>query len=55
MAKITFLGNFRVDYTSESHHAKTLESLGHEVVRLQESEIASEDVFKRLLAFSRIG
>jgi hypothetical protein len=49
MAKITFLGNFRVDYTSESHHAKTLESLGHEVVRLQESEATSEDVFNNAI------
>lgn len=46
MAKITFLGNFRVDYTSESHHAKTLESLGHEVIRLQESETTSEVVLE---------
>jgi hypothetical protein len=44
MAKITFLGNFRVDFTSESHHAKTLESLGHEVIRLQESEATAEIV-----------
>jgi hypothetical protein len=46
MAKITFLGNFRVDFTSESHHAKTLESLGHEIVRLQESEITSEVILQ---------
>jgi hypothetical protein len=46
VAKITFLGNFRVDYTSESHHAKTLESLGHEVIRLQESETTSEVVLE---------
>jgi hypothetical protein len=46
MAKITFLGNFRVDFSSESHHSKTLESLGHEVVRLQESEANSETVFQ---------
>ena len=46
MAKIVFLGNFRVDYTSETHHANTLESLGHKVVRLQESEAKSEEVLK---------
>jgi hypothetical protein len=34
--RIAFLGNFGVDYSSESHHAKSLEALGHEVVRLQE-------------------
>lgn len=44
MANIVFLGNFRVDYTSESHHAKSLESLGHKVIRMQESEDRSEDI-----------
>ncbi len=46
MAKIVFLGNFRVDYTSETHHANTLESLGHKVIRLQESEAKSEEILK---------
>jgi hypothetical protein len=46
MAKITFLGNFRVDYSSESHHAKTLESLGHEIIKLKESETTSEVVLE---------
>ena len=40
--KITFVGNFDVDYSSESHHAKTLESLGHEVVRLREGKTTGE-------------
>lgn len=44
MAKITFLGNFRVDYTSESHHAKSLEDLGHNVIRMQESDAKAEDI-----------
>lgn len=34
--RIAFLGNWGVDYSSESHHAKSLESLGHTVVRMQE-------------------
>lgn len=42
--KIAFLGNFRVDYTSETHWVKSIESLGHEVVRLQESEASTEHV-----------
>ena len=46
MAKIVFLGNFRVDYTSESHHAKTLESMGHKVTRLQETEARSDQILK---------
>jgi hypothetical protein len=49
MAKITFLGNFRVDFTSESHHSKTLESLGHEVIRLQESEATAEMVLQNAI------
>lgn len=44
MSNIVFLGNFRVDYTSESHHAKSLEELGHNVIRMQESEARSEDI-----------
>ena len=45
MATITFLGNFRVDYTSESHHANSLESLGHRVLRLQETDATAEEVY----------
>lgn len=44
MKKIVFLGNFRVDYTSETHHANTLESLGYQVIRMQETEARSEDI-----------
>jgi hypothetical protein len=46
MAIITFLGNFEVDYSSETHHAKTLQSLGHKVVKLQERKVTSEQVYK---------
>jgi hypothetical protein len=44
LAKITFLGNFRVDYSSESHHVKTLVSMGHKVIKLQETEATSEQI-----------
>lgn len=47
MAKIVFLGNFRVDYSSETHHANTLDSMGHKVIRMQESEAKSEDILKQ--------
>jgi len=46
LARIVFLGNFRVDYTSETHHANTLQSLGHKVVRLQETEARSEEILR---------
>lgn len=47
--KITFLGNFTVDYSSESHHKKSLEALGHEVIALQETQATSEDVLEHAL------
>lgn len=40
--KIAFLGNFRVDFSSESHHRKTLASMGHQVVPLQEGDAPAE-------------
>lgn len=49
MKKITFLGNFRVDYSSESHHAKTLEGLGYQVVRMQETETNTVDIFREAM------
>lgn len=49
MARIVFLGNFRVSYTTETHHVKTLESLGHKVLKFQESEARSEDILNMAL------
>lgn len=42
--KIAFLGNFGVDFSSETHHAKSLKKLGHTVVELQEGEMSSESI-----------
>lgn len=44
--RIAFLGNFGVDYSSETHHKKSLESLGHEVIALQETQVGSEQIFE---------
>lgn len=44
--KIAFLGNFSVDYSSESQHAKTLESMGHEVIKLQEGKANTDHVLQ---------
>lgn len=44
--RITFLGNFRVDFTTESHWAATYEDLGHEVIRLQETEATARDLLR---------
>lgn len=46
MAKIVFLGNFRVDYSTESHHVKTLHSMGHKVTKLQETVATSEEILR---------
>ncbi len=47
--KIIFLGNFSVYYSSENHHANTLESLGHQVVRLQEGRATGEQIYAESL------
>jgi glycosyl transferase family 1 len=47
--KITFLGNHAISYSSESHHAASLESLGHKVVRLQEVQTTGERVLAEAL------
>ncbi len=42
--KIAFLGNFGVDYSSETHHKKSLEALGHSVFPLQEGRATAEEI-----------
>lgn len=49
MAHIVFLGNFEVEYSSENHHAKSLESLGHTVDKLQERAVRTEVILNRAL------
>jgi hypothetical protein len=47
--RIVFLGNFEVDYSSENHHKKSLESLGHEVIALQEGKASSEEILNQCI------
>lgn len=47
--KFVLYGNFMFDFCSESHHAKSLEALGHQVVRLQETQIRTEKVLDEAL------
>lgn len=47
--RVVFLGNFGVDFSSESHHAKSLEGLGCEVIRLQEGQASGEQVLEAAL------
>jgi len=49
MANIVFLGNFEVPYSSENHHANSLESLGHTVCRLQERFIKDSVILDQAL------
>lgn len=44
--KITFVGNFNVDFTSETHHSNTLESMGHKVIRLQEGQVNTNQILQ---------
>lgn len=47
--KFILYGNFSVDYCSEVHHALSIESLGHQVVRLQETDIPTQQVLEQSL------
>lgn len=42
--RIAFLGNFGVDYSSETHHMKTLSAMGHMVKPLQEGQVTAEQI-----------
>lgn len=46
---ITFVGNFQVDYSSESHHKKTLEGMGHTVIPLQEGVATSVQIYNHAI------
>ncbi len=52
MANIVFLGNFKVPFSSENHHAKSLEALGHKVMRMQEQEMPSDKIYRRTREFN---
>lgn len=49
MAQIAFLGNFKVSFSSETHHALSLKGLGHNVVKMQEKQITSEEILTTAL------
>lgn len=46
---ISFVGNFSVPYSSESHHKKTLESMGHEVIALQEGVVNTMEIYNKAI------
>lgn len=43
---IVFVGNFAVSYSSETHHANSLETLGHRVVRMQEGKARTDQILR---------
>lgn len=47
--KFILYGNFSVPYCSEVHHALSIEALGHRVIRLQETEVSTEQVLQQSL------
>jgi hypothetical protein len=47
LSNIVFLGNFEVPYSSENHHVKSLESLGHTVEKMQERVANSQDILEK--------
>lgn len=47
--RIAFIGNHSVDFSTETHHRKTFEKLGHEVIQLQENKTDVDEVFKTAL------
>jgi hypothetical protein len=47
--KIYMVGNFTAPWCTEVHWAKSLEKLGHEVTRKQESEIQRNDIIREVV------
>jgi len=46
--KILFIGNFDVPYTTENHHKRTYEKLGHEVTTLREGKTNGDIIINEL-------
>lgn len=42
--EITYIGNFRPDYSTENHVARSLEMLGHTITRLQEDLTSFDEI-----------
>jgi hypothetical protein len=47
--RIVLVGNHSVSHSSESHYTKTLESMGHKVIRLQESKVKGDEILAESL------
>lgn len=51
MTRIAYLGNFSVAYSTESHVSASIESLGYEVLRLQEGKVKPVTAAKMARSF----
>lgn len=47
--RVAYRGTFAVDFSTETHVAKSLESLGHQVVRIEERELGWPETAERSL------
>ena len=45
--KVIYIGNFNVSFSTECHVAKSFESLGWEVIRIQENKMVVADVIEK--------
>jgi hypothetical protein len=45
---ILYVGNFGVDFSTETHLAKTLDHLGHKVIYVQENAYTPEELMRRI-------
>jgi len=48
--RIVFVGNHGVSFSSENHHCKSLESLGHQVTRLQEGRVTTGQIWRHCMS-----
>lgn len=46
--KILFIGNHSVDFSTETHHRKTFEKLGHTVIQIQENKCSMAEILLHL-------
>lgn len=46
--KILFIGNHSISFSTETHHRKTFEKLGHEVITFQENQSSVDAVMKHI-------
>ena len=46
--RIVFIGNFGVDYSSESHYRKTFKAMGHQLISMQEGRVTGDQIVEQV-------